>query len=283
MTTRLITIIRPTRGALRLNLRELWRYRELLALLVRRDFVANYKQTILGPAWFLLQPLLLTLVFTLVFGKLARLPTDGTPPLLFYLCGMLPWTYASQTFTANASVFMVNQSLFSKVYFPRLVVPLAKAMSNMLAATLQLVLFAGFWIWFKVRMGDATTFHLTWGALLLPLLMLQCAAAAVGCGLLMSALTARYRDFFHMIPVLTQVWLYATPVIYPWSQVPGWAAGWLALNPLAGAVECYRWALLGTPTPDLHLVVTSAASAALLALVGFLLFQQVERTAMDTA
>jgi len=215
------TIIQPTKSWFRIPWREIWHYRDLLYLLVRRDFVAKYKQTILGPLWFILQPLLTTLVFTVIFGRVAKIPTDELPPLLFYLCGMLPWSYFAQCMNGTSTTFVTNAALFGKVYFPRLVVPLSIVTSSLLAFLIQLVTFAVFWLYYKFFTEAGSLFHLRAMPLALcPLLLLQTAALGLAVGLWMSALTAKYRDFVHLSGFLTQLWMYATPVVYPLSVVP---------------------------------------------------------------
>src|SRR5262245_5187246 len=240
-------VIRPTHGWLNLNLGDVWRYRDLLFLLVHRDFVARYKQTVLGPVWFIIQPLLTTVVFTVIFGKIAQIPTDGLPPMLFYLAGLLGWSYFAQTFQMTAGTLVSNAHLFGKVYFPRLVVPLSAVISNLLAFLLQLGTFLCFWVYYKFTpAGDSIGFSGT--VIAFPLVVLQIAALSLGVGLWLSALTAKYRDFAHLSSFIVQLWMYATPVIYPLSQIPGsWR--WLAaLNPMAMPVEAIKYVLLGQGT-----------------------------------
>jgi lipopolysaccharide transport system permease protein len=273
--------LRPDNSWLSLELRSLWQYRDLLAMFVWRDFVAKYKQTILGPLWFVVQPLLVTVVFTIVFGKLINLSTDGLPPLLFYLCGQLGWTYFAQSFTASATTLVSNAALFSKVYFPRLIVPLAALVSNLFAFATQAVIFVVFFIAFKFVLKSGT-FGLTWQVVFLPLVVLQSAALSLGVGLVMSALTAKYRDLTHLLTVLVQVWMYATPVIYPLSEFPvrwRWVA---ALNPMTPIMESYRFMLLGAGLVNLRYIGWSAAITLGLVVSGLLLFERIEKTFVDT-
>src|SRR5262249_45103561 len=188
-------VIRPTRGWFALDLAEVWRYRDLLVLLVHRDFVAKYKQTILGPAWFVLQPLLMTVVFSIIFGEIAKIPTDGLPPILFYLAGLLGWNYFAQIFQNTSGTLVNNVELFGKVYFPRLVVPLSAVISNFFAFALQLATLLAIWIYFKLFTGAGELFGFSAGIIWLPLVILQIAALSLGVGLWLSALTAKYRDF----------------------------------------------------------------------------------------
>jgi len=275
-------ILRPDTGHLHLDLVSLWHYRDLLSLLVWRDFVSKYKQTILGPLWFIIQPLCMTLVFTVIFGTVAGLSTDGLPPLLFYLCGQLGWNYFAQTFSSNSATLVANAGLFSKVYFPRLIVPLAALISNLLAFAIQAATFAAFFFYFKY-VRSAAGFGLSPHVWLLPLLVLQTALLSLGVGLVMSALTAKYRDLTHVSALLIQVWMYATPVIYPLSKFPQkWR--WLgALNPMTPIVESYRLLLLGTGTVKPVDVACSIAATVVLVAAGLLLFGRVERTFVDIA
>ena len=275
-------VIEPNRRWFRLPWRELIEYRDLLFVMVSRDFTARYKQTVLGPLWFLLQPLVTTFVFTLVFNRLARLPTDGVPPMLFYLCGNIAWGYFSGCFGQTATTFTSNAGLFGKVYFPRLVVPISKTVSALFNVGLQLVTFAALWIYFKFFTAAGAAIALRPAALLLPLVVVQMAALAMGAGLLMSSLTAKYRDFAFVTGFLTQIWFYATPVIYPVSMM---ARRWQylsAVNPMSGIVEVFRYALLGTGTVQPVFLAVSVGSTVLLLLAGVLAFNRTERTFIDT-
>jgi len=275
-------VIRPTRGWLRLNLAETWQYRDLLFLLVHRDFVAKYKQTILGPAWFVLQPLLTTVVFSIIFGGIAKIPTDGLPPMLFYLAGLLGWNYFAQTFQSSSSTLVANAGLFGKVYFPRLVVPLSAVISNLFAFALQLAMLLAFWIYFKLFTSAGGLFGFSAGIVWLPLVLLQIAALSLGVGLWLSALTAKYRDFTFLSGFIIQLWMYATPVIYPLSQIPEkWR--WIAvLNPMTMPVEAIRIMFLGQGTVVGAYVLLSLSITVLLLLSGILVFNKIEKTFVDT-
>lgn len=275
-------VIRPSRGWLHLDLGEVWRYRDLLFLLVHRDFVAKYKQTVLGPAWFVLQPLLMTFVFTIVFGAVAKIPTDGLPPMLFYLTGLLGWSYFAQTFQ-NASGSLVNNAgLFGKVYFPRLVVPLAGVISNLLAFGLQLATVLAVWAGFKLLAPSGQAFGMSAAIMLLPLIVVQIAALSLGVGLWLSALTAKYRDFTFLTPLIVQVWMYATPIIYPISQVPERWRGVASLNPMAMPTEAVRLMFLGHGSVNAGYYGLSVAFTAALLFTGVLMFNRVEKTFIDT-
>lgn len=276
-------VIRPTRGWLSLNLAEVWRYRDLLVLLVHRDFVAKYKQTILGPAWFVVQPLLTTIVFSVVFGGIAKIPTDGLPPMLFYLAGLLGWNYFAQTFQSISTTLVSNVGLFGKVYFPRLVVPLSVVISNLFAFVLQLATLLVIWIYFKIFTGAGQLFGFSAGIVCLPLVLLQIAALSFGVGLWLSALTAKYRDFGFLSGSIIQIWLYATPVIYPLSQIPEkWR--WIAvLNPMTMPVEAIRIMFLGQGTAVGAYALLSVSVTVLSLVSGVLVFNKIEKTFVDTA
>ena len=273
-------VLRPETGWRSAGLAGLWQYRDLLSLLVWRDFVSKYKQTVLGPLWFIVQPVAMTLVFTVIFGRIAGLSTDGLPPVLFYLCGQLGWNYFSQTFASNSTTFVTNSALFSKVYFPRLVVPVAALVSNLIAFAIQFATFIGFYLYFKYVL-HAAGFGLGWTAMLLPLLVLQTALLSLGASLVMSAATAKYRDLTHLSALLLQIWMYATPVIYPLSKFPGeWR--WIAvLNPMTPIVEAFRLLLLGVGTVQpLDLALSIGTTMAVLA-AGLVLFGRMEKTFVD--
>lgn len=275
-------VIRPTRGWLHLDLAEVWRYRDLLFLLVHRDFVSKYKQTILGPAWFVVQPLLMTVVFTVIFGKIAKIPTDGLPPTLFYLAGLLGWNYFAQTFQSTSGTLVANAGLFGKVYFPRLVVPLSAVISNFFAFGLQLATLLAVWVYFKLFTDAGVSFGFSSGIVWLPLVLLQVAALSLGTGLWLSALTAKYRDFTFLSGFIIQMWMYATPVIYPLSQIPEkWQ--WVAvLNPMAMPVELIKSMFLGQGTIIPAYLALSAGITIVLLLSGVLIFNKVEKTFVDT-
>lgn len=275
-------VIRPNQSWCRLSFNELLSYKDLLWLLVWRDFVAKYKQTVLGPLWFIIQPLLTTLVFTVIFGKVAQIPTEGIPPVLFYLCGLLGWNYFALTFNAASTTFTANAHLFGKVYFPRLVVPLSFSISNLASLALNLLVFAGFWLWFRFGTESFTPALNPTATLLLPLLILQTAIISLACGLWMAALTAKYRDLTHLTSFLVQLWLYATPVIYPLSQISErwqWVA---ALNPMAAVVESFRYLLLGTSAPPLQFLALSVIMGLVLLISSVLIFNRTERRFIDT-
>lgn len=271
-----VTVIRPSPAWRLPDPALLWRYRDLLLLLIRRTFTLRYRQTLLGPAWMLLQPLALTGMFTLIFKIFALLPTDGRPAVLFYFSGLIGWSYASQIVASTAGTFVQNADLFSKVQFPRLIMPLATACSGLFAVVLQLAVL-GFLI---AAIGEALP---GWRLVLLPFILLAIAALALALGLSIASSTAKYRDLSIATPFLLQLWLFATPIIYPISSVPeAWRSALALLNPLAPLIEALRWVLIGAGTFEpLWLMVTAIEIAALF-LIGALLFQRVERTVVDT-
>ena len=275
-------VIRPTRDWFHLNLADLWRYRDLLFLMVHRDFVARYKQTILGPAWFILQPLLMTVVFTIIFGEIAKIPTDRLPPMLFYLTGLLGWNYFAQIFQNTSGTLVTNAALFDKVYFPRLVVPLSAVISNLFAFALQLTTLLAVWIYFKLFTGAGGLFGFSVSIVWFPLVLLHVTALSLGVGLWVTALTAKYRDLAFLSGFVIQIWFYATPVIYPFSQIPErWR--WIAvLNPMTMPVEAFKVMFLGRGTIISAYVALSIGVTFLLLLSGILVFNKVEKTFVDT-
>jgi lipopolysaccharide transport system permease protein len=249
--------------------------------LVRRDFYAQYKQTILGPAWFVLQPLFLTVVFTLIFGTFAKIPTEGLPPLLFYNAGLIIWSYFSVCFTGNASIFTTNAGIYQKVYYPRLINPLSNCIYALFGFSIQAVFFLGYFCIYKFFIPTASSFEMTWAILILPLLIPLVASFGLGLGLWMSVLTAKYRDFSQITGFLAQAFMYMTPIIYPLSEIPEKYRFWASLNPMASVVETFRFALLGKGSFSLNLLCYSAIIAALLLLSGMYFFKKTERRVVD--
>jgi len=276
------TVIRPSTGWFNVDLAGLWRYRDLLWLLVHRDFVAKYKQTVLGPLWFIIQPLLTTLVFSLVFGTIAHIPTDGVPPFLFYLTGLLGWNFFASTFTATSNTLAGNAGIFGKVYFPRLVVPISTVISGFIALGIQLATFLPVWAWYRYGTPAGAGMQLSWTALLFPPVLLQIALLSLGAGLWMSALTAKYRDFAFLSSFLVQLWMYATPIIYPLSAIPAqwrWVA---AINPMTVPVDAIKAMFLGQGAVEPAHVILSVAVTLAILLGGIAVFGRVERTFVDT-
>lgn len=272
-------IIRPKTGWFDLHLADLWRYRDLIALFVRRDFVSFYKQTVLGPMWFVIQPLLTTLTFTLLFGNIAKLSTDGLPKILFYLSGVTAWNYFSDCLMKTSETFSANANLFGKVYFPRLAVPASIVISNLIKFGIQLALFLAFYFYFLAR---GAAIHPTKMLLLLPVLVLLMASLGLGSGIIVSSLTTRYRDLRFLVQFGTQLLMYTTPVIFPLSKLPPQYRWIMLLNPMTQIIETFRYAFLGAGVHSWGLLGISALVTSLILTTGILLFNRVERTFMDT-
>ena len=271
--------IKPITGWFDIRLAGLWGYRDLIMLFVRRDFVAIYKQTILGPLWYLIQPIMMTLIFTIIFGKVAKVSTDGLPPVMFYLSGVIVWRYFSDCLQKTSNTFVANAHMFGKVYFPRLTIPLSIVISNLISFGLQLGLFSGFWIYF---FSAGATIQLNFYVYLLPLLILQMAALSLGCGIIVASLTTKYRDLTHLVGFGLQVWMYATPVVYPSSIIPEKYNWLMVMNPMVSIIEVFRYAFLGVGTIKMENVMASVLITIATLLVGIVLFSRVEKSFMDT-
>lgn len=273
-------IIRPDRRLLDMQLNELWRYRDLLIMFVRRDFISTYKQTILGPIWFFIQPILTTLIYVIVFGRFAGISTDGAPMLLFYMIGITPWNYFSECLNKTATVFRDNAGIFGKVYFPRLILPLSIVISNLIKFSIQFLLFLLFYSYYLFQNEATVTPNLY--ILLCPLLLIIMAGLALGFGIIISALTSKYRDLIFLLTFGIQLLMYATPIIYPLSTVPEKYKLLIRLNPMTSIVETFRYAFLGTGTFDLLNLIYSLIFMLILVLTGTIIFNKVERSFMDT-
>ena len=272
-------VIEPPKGWFDLHLRDLWRYRDLMMLFVRRDFVASYKQTILGPLWHLIQPLLTTLMFTVVFGRIAGLPTDGVPEFLFYMAGTTIWGYFANCLTRTSGTFIANAGIFGKVYFPRMVVPVSTVISQLIAFAIQFAFFLFFYGLFWVR---SAPIHPNWTVALLPLLLLLMAGMGLGFGVIISSMTTKYRDLQVLVGFGVQLWMYATPVIYPLSTMPEKYRWMIVANPMSAIVETFRYGFFGTGTFSWAYLSYSAGFTVILLLAGMAVFNRVERTFMDT-
>ena len=268
-----VTVIEPSRGWVSLRLRALWRSRELLYFLIWRDVKVRYKQTLLGAAWAILQPLLTMVVFSIFFGKLARMPSDGVPYPLFAYVALVPWTFFANGLTLSSNSLVANQTLLRKVFFPRLVIPVSAVASGLLDFAIAFVVLLGL----AAKYGVTPTAHMVW----IPLLVLLALVTALGVGLWFAALNVLYRDIQYVVPFLVQVWLYATPIVYPSSLVPERWRTLYAINPMVGVVEGFRWALLGTGTAPgpMMLVSTTAALATLIG--GLFFFRRMEKSFSD--
>ena len=271
--------ITPARSLLSLNLREVWFYRDLLRLFVRRDFVAQYKQTILGPVWYFIQPVFTTVIFTFIFGKMAGISTDGIPPMLFYLAGITNWNYFADCLNKTSSTFRDNQGLFGKVYFPRLVVPLSIVVSNLVKYGIQLLLLLGFLVYF---IGMGAEVRPNSALLLFPFLLLLLSGMGLGFGLLITSMTTKYRDLVYLLQFGVQLLMYATPVIYPLSSIPEQYRWIIVLNPMTPIIETFRYGLLGQGTFEWIYLGYSTLFTLLVLLFGTLVFNRTEKNFMDT-
>jgi lipopolysaccharide transport system permease protein len=274
-------IIEPKDKLLSLNLKEIWRYKDLLEMYIKRDIVTFYKQTILGPLWFFIQPIFTTIVFMFVFGGLAKIPTDGIPQALFYLSGITLWNYFSESLTKTADTFLTNQAIFGKVYFPRLIAPLSITITGLIKMFIQFALFAVLYIYFVVK-GVPVRPNLY--ALLFPVLILILAFLSLGFGIIISSMTTKYRDLKFLITFAMQLWMYATPVIYPLSVMEGsykkymW---FIQANPVTSVIETFKFGFLGQGTFTWLSLGYSALFSILILLIGIIVFNKVERSFMD--
>lgn len=273
------TVIRSQGRWFDLRLRELWEYRDLVKLMVRRDFVAQYKQTILGPLWHVVQPLLTTVTFTIVFGRIARISTDSLPPFLFYLSGTVIWGYFASSFTKTSNTFVSNASVFGKVYFPRLAVPVSTLGSSLIGFVVQLAIFIGFLVYFIAR--GAPVDPNRW-VLATPFLLVLMAGLGMGGGILISSFTTRYRDLTNVVVFGVSLLMYMTPVVYPLSTVPEGYRMVVLANPMTPIVEAFRFAFLGVGTVTAAHLTYSAVFTLALMVCGILIFNRIERTFMDT-
>lgn len=272
-------VIQPKRSLFDLNLREVWRYRDLLTLLVRRDVVAQYKQTILGPLWYFIQPIFTTLIFTVIFGNLAGISTDAIPPMLFYLAGITNWNYFADVLKKTGTTFKDNQGIFGKVYFPRLLMPLSVVTTNLIKYGIQMGLFIGFYIYF-VAVGAPVSPNAY--ALLFPILVIILAGLGLGFGLIITSYTTKYRDLVFLLQFGVQLAMYATPVIYPLSTVPE-KYHWLSvLNPMTSVIETFKYGFLGKGTFEWHYLGYSFGFMMVLLLLGIAIFNKTEKNFMDT-
>ena len=261
------------------KLKEVWRYRDLLVMFVKRDFVSFYKQTILGPLWFFIQPIFTTIVFTFVFGNLAGLSTDGLPKSLFYLAGITAWNYFADCLTKTSTVFKDNANIFGKVYFPRLIMPLSIVVSNLVRFGVQLLLFVFVMVYFGLQ---GANFNVTYAITLFPILVVFMALLGLGLGLIITAMTTKYRDLSFLVTFGVQLLMYGTTVIYPLSAAPEEYRFLIELNPMTGIIEAFRFAFLGQG----HLTPTSFAYSGIFAigvsLLGMIIFNRTERSFVDT-
>jgi lipopolysaccharide transport system permease protein len=271
--------IKPHNNFFELHLTDVWNYRDLLWLLVRRDFVSFYKQTILGPLWFFIQPLLTTLMFTLVFSRMGGFSTDRLPGPLFYMAGITAWNYFSDCVTKTSSVFRDNANIFGKVYFPRLIMPLSIVVSSLVRFGVQLLLFLLLIIYYAFK---GTQFQVTWAVLLFPIIVLLMALMGLGAGMIISAMTTKYRDLAFLLTFGIQLLMYATTVIYPLSSINGKYYWYVAANPMTAIIETFRYAFLGVGSFSWPALGVSAVVSIFLVLLGIIIFNKVEKNFVDT-
>ena len=263
------------------KLRDVWHYRDLLILFVKRDFVSQYKQTILGPLWHLLQPVFTTIIFLFVFTKIADIPTDGIKPVLFYLSGITIWNYFSVSLTSTSSTFVTNAGIFGKVYFPRMIIPLSVVLSNMIRFGIQFLLLLAMMAWYAIR--KEAPFYLDWSWLLIPVLLIVMAGIGLGLGIIVSSLTTKYRDLNILITFAVQLLMYVTPVAYPLSFLNKKSYKWIVeANPLTPIVEAFRHAIFNTRNFDFGSLTYSVVFMFVSLFLGVLMFNKVEQTFMDT-
>lgn len=272
-------IIKPHQSWLKVNLKEIWLYRDLLWLLVKRDFVAFYKQTIFGPLWFFIQPLFTTIIFTFLFDQLAGISTEGVPAPLFYMCGITLWNYFADCLTKTSTVFKDNAPIFGKVYFPRLIMPLSIVVSNLVRFGVQFLLLMGFWIYYlTINKSIQPNYHL----LLFPWLLLMMALLGLGLGMIISALTTKYRDLSFLITFGVQLMMYATTVAYPLSAAPEKYKFWIALNPMTTLIETFRYGWLGQGSFNWSTLLIQSLVVLFVLGIGTIIFNKVEKNFMDT-
>ncbi len=281
MQTPWTTIIKPKTSLLQVDFRELWQYRDLYRMLVKRDIVVWYKQTILGPLWFFIQPILTTIMFMIVFGGIAKIGTDGIPQPLFYLAGICLWNYFAESLNQTSNTFIQNSALFGKVYFPRLVVPIATVTSNLVRLGIQLLLFVFVYLYFAFFTEATVAPNLY--ICLVPLLILLLSGLALGFGVLFSSLTTKYRDLTFLLSFLVQLWMYATPVIYPLSTIENPTLKKLMLlNPMTAILETFKYAVLGVGQFRFEYLTYSVCFTLFIMALGIVVFNKVQRTFMDT-
>lgn len=275
-------VITPRRGLLDIDIKGLWRYRDLYVMYVKRDIVTKYKQTILGPLWYVIQPVFTTIMYMFVFGGLAGISTDGAPQPLFYMAGILLWNYFSETFTLCSDIFSANANVFGKVYFPRLVVPLSIATSNLLKLLIQLVLFIGIYLYYKFFTEAGQLLTLNFSLLIFPFLILLLALHSMSWGLIISSLTTKYRDLKFLIQFGIQLFMYATPVIYPLSAAPEKYRDIIALNPLTPIFEAFKYSCLSCGFLDWNGFLYSILFMLVSLSLSVIIFNRTERNFMDT-
>lgn len=279
------TIIKPRTGWFDIDLKELWQYRDLVVMFVKRSFATLYKQTILGPAWILINPLLTTVIFTVVFGNIAGLAESGVPSFLFYMAGNAIWSFFASCITGTANTFVTNAGLFGKVYFPRLTMPISQVVISFINLLIQMLMFFCFWVWFYFFGQEYGTVQMNLWVLALPAVLLLVMVMGLGVGIIVSSLTTKYRDLAIVVSFGVQLWMYATPVVYSMSEIAAGSPRLLVLmrlNPMTEPVQVFRYALLGCGEVSPAWLLYSAVVALVTLVAGVVLFSRVEKTFMDT-
>ena len=266
------TVITPKSDWKDLKLKEVWYYRDLISLFVKRNFVTRYKQTVLGPAWLLITPIISTLISTFVFGTIAEIPSDGVPYFLFYMCGHLIWNYFAECLNSTSSTFTGNAGIFGKVYFPRLVMPISTVITGLLSLVIQLLIFSAFWIYFAI---NGATISVSWMVVLFPVIVLQGAMLGLGVGIIISSLTTKYRDLVVLVGFGVNLWMYITPIIYTTTNLPDKLRLIIQLNPVTPMVEITRRAFLGTGSVSFGFWGISWCTTAIVLIIGLVLFNKV--------
>ena len=272
--------IKPTSSLFELNLKELWEYRDLIYMYIKRDIVTFYKQTIMGPLWFVIQPILTTVMFMFVFGNLAGLSTDGIPQPLFYFSGIILWSYFADCLTRNSKIFIENQNVFGKVYFPRLVVPISITISNLVKFFIQFIIFIGIYVFYYFTTDGIVTPNVYFA--LFPLLVMMAAGLSLGFGIIFSSLTTKYRDLNFLLQFGVQLWMYITPVIYPLNSMPENRQWLIALNPMTSIIETFKYGAIGQGVFSWVYLGYSFAFMIILLFIGIIVFNKVEKGFMDT-
>jgi lipopolysaccharide transport system permease protein len=273
------TIIKPKNKLFDIDFKELWQYRDLFSMFVKRDIITQYKQTILGPAWFFIQPAITTIMYMIVFGGIAGIPTDGLPQPMFYLAGIVCWQYFADCLNKTSSTFTTNQAIFGKVYFPRLIVPLSTVTSNLVRMGIQFLMFLTVYIYYiLVGVAIAPNIYI----LLLPLLILMLAGLSLGFGIIISSMTTKYRDLTILFTFIVQLWMYATPIIYPLSSMSSKRQWIMALNPVTSIVETFKYGTMGVGTFSWGQLGYSFGFMVVLMVIGIVIFNKVQRSFMDT-
>lgn len=273
------THISAKRKWFELNLKEVWRYRDLIFLFTKRNFVVTYKQTILGPAWIFLNPLISSLMYAFVFGGIAGIGTDGVPQMLFYLCSNAIWAFFSSSLTKNAGTFTANAGVFGKVYFPRLSMPISNVLSSVVQFGVQMILVLLFLVYYLIQ-GQVSPNWALWPVI--PVVLLHLGLLALGCGIIISSLTTKYRDLAILVGFGVSLWMYATPIVYPISELSGWMKTVVQINPVTAPVELFRLAVLGQGSVDWLYYGISWVLTLIVVMLGVMIFNRVEKTFMDT-